>query len=185
MPRAEIHYDSDEEYRRLREIRDRYGVMWRGILVEGAKFLEEHGLIGVNAPPYLESNGGDQYASLAGFESGECDSAGRQVAVAEDEISRVRIEIALDEGDVVPDGGRHRSADSTPATDSVTDAILGDDPASKERSPASEPGDSMDTETPQVDSPGDRPPIGRCAPHDTSVPDPDADHLHGGPSNDQ
>lgn len=40
MPEIEIRFISDHEYKRLRRIRDKYGVQWRGMLVEGAKRLE-------------------------------------------------------------------------------------------------------------------------------------------------
>jgi hypothetical protein len=40
MPEIEIRFVSDREYKRLRRIRDKYGVQWRGMLVEGAKRLE-------------------------------------------------------------------------------------------------------------------------------------------------
>lgn len=40
MPEIEIQFRSDAEYRRLREIRDKYGVQWRGMLIQGAKRLE-------------------------------------------------------------------------------------------------------------------------------------------------
>ncbi|MFC7257523.1 hypothetical protein [Haloplanus litoreus] len=38
MPEIEIQFRSEAEYRRLRAIRDKYGVQWRGML--GAKRLE-------------------------------------------------------------------------------------------------------------------------------------------------
>ena len=40
MPEIEIQFRSEAEYRRLRAIRDRYGVQWRGMLIQGAKRLE-------------------------------------------------------------------------------------------------------------------------------------------------
>lgn len=40
MPEIEIRFISDHEYKQLRRIRDKYGVQWRGMLVEGAKRLE-------------------------------------------------------------------------------------------------------------------------------------------------
>ena len=40
MPEIEIRFASDREYERLRHIRDKYGVQWRGMLIQGAKRLE-------------------------------------------------------------------------------------------------------------------------------------------------
>jgi len=40
MPEVEIRFRTDAEYRRLRAIRDKYGVQWRGMLIQGAKRLE-------------------------------------------------------------------------------------------------------------------------------------------------
>ena len=40
MPEIEIQFRSEAEYRRLRSIRDKYGVQWRGMLIQGAKRLE-------------------------------------------------------------------------------------------------------------------------------------------------
>jgi hypothetical protein len=40
MPEVEIRFASDREYERLRQIRDKYGVQWRGMLIQGAHHLE-------------------------------------------------------------------------------------------------------------------------------------------------
>jgi predicted HTH transcriptional regulator len=40
MPEIEIQFASDAEYERLRAIRDKYGVTWRGMLLFGAQRLE-------------------------------------------------------------------------------------------------------------------------------------------------
>ena len=40
MPEIEIRFASDREYERLRHIRQKYGVQWRGMLIQGAKRLE-------------------------------------------------------------------------------------------------------------------------------------------------
>lgn len=40
MPEVEIRFRSESEYRRLRTIRDRHGIQWRGMLIQGAKRLE-------------------------------------------------------------------------------------------------------------------------------------------------
>jgi hypothetical protein len=40
MTEIEIQFRSEAEYRRLRAIRDKYGVQWRGMLIQGAKRLE-------------------------------------------------------------------------------------------------------------------------------------------------
>ncbi|MES3160521.1 MAG: hypothetical protein PPP55_03005 [Halorubrum sp.] len=40
MPEIEIQFRSEAEYRRLRAIRDKYGVQWRGMLIQGAERLE-------------------------------------------------------------------------------------------------------------------------------------------------
>ena len=40
MPEIEIRFASDREYERLRHIRDKYGVQWRGMLILGARRLE-------------------------------------------------------------------------------------------------------------------------------------------------
>ena len=42
MPEVEIRFVSDWEYERLRHIREKYGVQWRGMLIQGAKRLEGH-----------------------------------------------------------------------------------------------------------------------------------------------
>jgi hypothetical protein len=42
MPEVEIRFVSDWEYERLRHIREKYGVQWRGMLIQGAKHLEGH-----------------------------------------------------------------------------------------------------------------------------------------------
>ena len=40
MPEIEIQFRSEAEYRRLRSVRDKFGVQWRGMLIQGAKRLE-------------------------------------------------------------------------------------------------------------------------------------------------
>lgn len=40
MPEIEIRFASDQEYERLRRIKDKYGVHWRGMLIQGARRLE-------------------------------------------------------------------------------------------------------------------------------------------------
>ncbi|AXG08487.1 hypothetical protein [Haloplanus rubicundus] len=40
MPEIEICFGSEREYERLRDIRDKYGVQWRGMLIQGAKQLK-------------------------------------------------------------------------------------------------------------------------------------------------
>jgi hypothetical protein len=40
MPEIEIRFRNETEYHRLRTIRDKYGVQWRGMLIQGAKRLE-------------------------------------------------------------------------------------------------------------------------------------------------
>jgi len=40
MPEIEICFGSQSEYERLRDIRDKYGVQWRGMLIQGAKQLK-------------------------------------------------------------------------------------------------------------------------------------------------
>lgn len=42
MPEAEVRFSSTEEYELLRAIRDRHGVMWRGMLLQGARELERY-----------------------------------------------------------------------------------------------------------------------------------------------
>jgi hypothetical protein len=44
MPEIEIQFRSEAEYRRLRAIRDKYGVQWRGMLIQGAKRLDGRAL---------------------------------------------------------------------------------------------------------------------------------------------
>ena len=41
MPEIEIRFASDREYERLRHIREKYGVQWRGMLILGARRLED------------------------------------------------------------------------------------------------------------------------------------------------
>ncbi|MEF8826903.1 MAG: hypothetical protein V5A27_11285 [Halapricum sp.] len=40
MPEIEIRFVSHDEYERLRTIKDKYGVTWRGMLIHGATRLE-------------------------------------------------------------------------------------------------------------------------------------------------
>ena len=40
MPEIEIRFASPDEYERLRTIKDKYGVTWRGMLIHGATRLE-------------------------------------------------------------------------------------------------------------------------------------------------
>ena len=40
MPEIEIRFASRDEYERLRAIKDKYGVTWRGMLIQGAERLE-------------------------------------------------------------------------------------------------------------------------------------------------
>lgn len=42
MLEIEICFANDREYERLRHIREKYGVQWRGMLIQGAKRLEGH-----------------------------------------------------------------------------------------------------------------------------------------------
>ena len=44
MPEAEVRFASREEYEFLREVRDRHGVMWRGMLLQGARQVEGYDL---------------------------------------------------------------------------------------------------------------------------------------------
>ena len=44
MPEIEIRFASDREYALLCHIRDKYGVQWRGMLLQGAKRLEDQSL---------------------------------------------------------------------------------------------------------------------------------------------
>ena len=44
MPEIEICFASDREYAHLCHIRDKYGVQWRGMLLQGAKRLEDQSL---------------------------------------------------------------------------------------------------------------------------------------------
>ena len=45
MPEIQIAWHSREEYERLRELRDRHGLLWRGVLLEGAKNAESLDLV--------------------------------------------------------------------------------------------------------------------------------------------
>ena len=45
MPEIQIDWHSREEYERLRDLRDRHGLLWRGVLLEGAKNAESLDLI--------------------------------------------------------------------------------------------------------------------------------------------
>jgi len=40
MPEIEIRFASPDEYERLRAIKDKYGITWRGMLIHGATRLE-------------------------------------------------------------------------------------------------------------------------------------------------
>jgi hypothetical protein len=68
MPEIEIQFASEDEYERLRTIRDTYGVTWRGMLLFGAQRLEGRVLPRARAPargfPY--SDGGTTNAPVEG-----------------------------------------------------------------------------------------------------------------------
>lgn len=102
MPRGEILFASDEEYRRLWTIHDRYGVTWRWMVIEGAKFLQEHDLIGENAPSHLECNGNGDRTRPAWLESEQAQSTVQRVDVADHDIDHIQIEITLFESDGEP-----------------------------------------------------------------------------------
>jgi hypothetical protein len=66
MPEIEIQFRTEAEYHRLRSIRDKYGVQWRGMLIQGAKHLEGRDTWFV--PPDDESRGDQLSARGTEFE---------------------------------------------------------------------------------------------------------------------
>ena len=56
MPEIEIQFASSEEYELLRTIRDKYGVLWRGMLIQGATRLEGAHLPRALTPHYESAN---------------------------------------------------------------------------------------------------------------------------------
>lgn len=112
MPAAELKYGGDEEYRRLWAIRDRYGVTWRGMLLEGAKFLEEHDLIGENAPGYLECNGNGDRSGAAWLEPDHTDPGVQRVDLADHDIDCLQIEVTLIDADTDPADGTETTAEA-------------------------------------------------------------------------
>lgn len=110
MRRANVEYDSDEEYRRLWTIRKRYGVTWRWMVIEGAKFLQEHDLIGENAPAHLECTENGDQTTLTQLEPESPHSAVRRFDVANRDIDH--IEITLVESYPDSDGGTEGAPDT-------------------------------------------------------------------------
>lgn len=98
MPKAEIQYGGDEEYRRLWAIRDRYGVNWRWMLIEGAKFLEEQNLIGESAPD-LECNADGFQSRRTRLKPEQDDPLVQRINVSDREIDHIEIELTLVESD--------------------------------------------------------------------------------------
>lgn len=45
MPEIQVDWHSRDEFERLRELRDRHGMLWRGVLLEGAKQVESTDLL--------------------------------------------------------------------------------------------------------------------------------------------
>jgi len=139
MRKAEIYFGGDEEYRRLWTIRDRYGVTWRGMLIEGAKFLEEQDLIGENAPSYLECNENGQQSRPPCPEPEHAESLVKRVSVTDHDIDFIQIEIVESDGE--PDTEAEQTPDRDPdaESDDKSDAIVEtESPASN---PDPEPGD--------------------------------------------
>lgn len=129
MPNVEIRYGGDEEYRRLREIRDRSGVMWSGMLLQGAMFLVEHDLIGENAPGYLEATGNGDYQSRPAWLPP--DAPVQRIEVPDRAVNRIQIDVALVGNTGHPNGSPDASdepeADTHPATMPPTADAAGPD----------------------------------------------------------
>lgn len=112
MPAAEIKYGGDEEYRRLWSIRDRYGVTWRGMLLEGAKFIQEHDLIGENAPDYLECNGNGDRPGGARIEPEHEAPHVQRVDLTDRDLDCLQIEVTLVDADADPADETETTADA-------------------------------------------------------------------------
>lgn len=139
MPSVEIKYGGDEEYRRLWAIRDRYGVNWRGMLLEGATFLEEHDLIGENAPSYLECTGNGDRPGTDWLEPDAAGSSAQQVNLADRDIDRIQIEIALIDSDPDPADGTETTADpDCPNDDTAAPVSAGNGDRGADRHPSIE-----------------------------------------------
>lgn len=95
MRTIEIKYRSDEEYRRLWNIRDRYGVNWRWMLIEGAKHIQEYDLIGKNAPDYLEGKTDNDQSTSAWLDIKQTGPSVQRVDITDHDINFVQIEIDL------------------------------------------------------------------------------------------
>lgn len=121
MPRAEIKYGGEEEYRRLWTIRDRYGVTWRWMLIEGAKFLEEQNLIGESAPDYLDGNRNGHRSRLTRLKPGQGDPLVQRINVSDREIEQIEIEITLLKSEGEPDTGSDAETDAEPDPEPKSD----------------------------------------------------------------
>jgi hypothetical protein len=97
MPEIEIQFASPEEYELLRTIRDKYGVLWRGMLIQGATRLEGAGLPPALSPHdervtgsrTIERQPAESISHMTELVADETTSATtqRQPSVAEDESS--------------------------------------------------------------------------------------------------
>lgn len=145
MRKAEIYFGGDEEYRRLWNIRDRYGVTWRGMLIEGAKFLEEQDLIGKNAPSYLECEEIGQQSRPPCPEPEHAGSLVKRVSVTDHDIDFIQIEIVESDGE--PDTEAEPAPDTDPdaGPDDESDAI--DETDSPSSNPDPEPADGENPTT--------------------------------------
>lgn len=95
MPTAEIYYGGDKEYSCLWDIRDRFGVTWRWMLIAGAKFLTEHDVIGENAPAYLECSDNRDRLPAAWLDTDRPDHAAQRIDVADFDLEHIQIEVTL------------------------------------------------------------------------------------------
>lgn len=139
MRKAEIYFGGDEEYRRLWNIRDRYGVTWRGMLIEGAKFLEEQDLIGKNAPSYLECEEIGQQSRPPCPEPEHAGSLVKRVSVTDQDIDFIQIEIV--EADGEPDTEAEPAPDTDPDSEHDDEAGAIGETESTDSNPDAEPAD--------------------------------------------
>ena len=85
MPEIEICFGSEGEYERLRDIRDKYGVQWRGMLIQGAKQLK-----GIHHPALAQDRSKRPSLSDCSERPVELDIANADVDIARQRFSESR-----------------------------------------------------------------------------------------------
>lgn len=149
MRKVEIRYAGDEEHRRLWTIRGRYGVTWRWMLIEGAKFLKEQDLIGESAPEYLECHENGDQSKPTDPDPDPGDSLVRRVDVPDREIDHIEIDVTLVEsasgGDTESDAAQAGIPDTAPDADPDDDGGATGTAESPDSTADQAPADADDT----------------------------------------